>query len=110
MIEIIIFILPTFISMIIHDCLNKNDKNLYSIIKTFGGYCCLNNIVAMIGLLIYKGINFSIVQSLEVFSFVFRYFILSIFIATMSPIATEFIKKNVSIKIVFKEFRNEKEN
>lgn len=110
MIELVIFILPTFISMVMNDYLNKNEKTIYDIIKTFGEYCCLNNMIAMAGVFIYKGGNVNINQNLEMFGFVFEYFVLAIIIATILPIIIEFIKKNVSINIVFKEIENEKDN
>ncbi len=110
MIELIIFILPTFISIIMHDYFNKNEKTIYGIFKTFGAYCCLNNLIMMIVLFLYKSEDFIFNVQLEISGFIFKYFTLSSIIALLLPIAVEFIKKNVNLKIVFKEVKNEKED
>ena len=111
MIEIILFILPTFFALIIHDKLNHNEKNLYSIVKTFGGYCCLINLLLMCILFLYRTQDFEIQANMKMFDFTFKYFVLASVVATVLPIILEFIKRNVSLQIVFKEKENEnKEN
>ena len=110
MIELIIFVLPTFFSLIMNDYFNKNQKTLYGIIKTFGAYCCLNNLIIMIVLFLYKTEDFYIKESIKLFDFIFNYFTLSSIVDISLPILVEFIKKNVNFKIVFKEVKNEKEN
>lgn len=106
--EFIIFILPIFIAIIVHDYLNNKEKNIYSIIKTFGGYCCLNNLICMSVLFLYQKDEINLNEQINRFNFVFKYFVLACITATILPIVIEFIKKNVSIKFIFKEVKNEK--
>lgn len=110
MIEFIMFILPTIIAIIIHDNINDREKNIYSILKNVGGYCCLNNLIIMAILFLYQNDEIYLNEHIHRFNFVFKYFVLSCVVATILPIVIEFIKKNVSIKIVFKEVKNEESN
>lgn len=105
--EFIIYILPTFIAIIMHDYLNNKEKSIYSIIKTFAGYCCLNNLICMSVLFLYQREQIYLNEQIDRFDFVFKYFLIACGIATILPIVIEFIKKNVSIKFVFKEVKNE---
>lgn len=110
MIEFIIFILPTFIAIIMHDYLKGKEKSIYEIIKTAGGYCCLNNLICMGILFLYQKNEIYLNEHMHRFNFVFKYFVLACIIGTLLPIVIEFIKKNVSIKFIFKEVKNEENN
>ena len=72
MIEIIMFVLPTIISLIMHDALKNRSKDIYSIIKTFGGYCLLNNLLVMSVLYLYKNGEIYINENIQRFDFVFN--------------------------------------
>ena len=110
MIEIIIFVLPTIISLIIHDALKNRENDVYSIIKAFGGYCLLDNLLVMAVLYLYKNGEFYLSENIQRFDFVFKYFVLASVIATVLPVLVEFIKRNVTIKFIFKEVKNEENN
>jgi len=110
MIEILIFILPTFFALVVNDKINTKEKNLYDIIKNFGGYCCLINLVMMIILFIYIPNDFDITEHIKRLNFIFKYFLLATILAVILPITVEFIKKNVNINLIFKEVKHEKGN
>lgn len=108
MLEFIIFILPTFTSLIIDDYINNKQNTLYSLVKKIGGYCCLNNLIAMAVVYLYKNGELYINENMQRFDFVFKYFTLACAISMLLPIVIKFIIKNVELKFIFKEVKDEK--
>ena len=102
MLEFISFILPSFISISIDN--NQKDK-VIGVIKKFGLYCSINNLITL-AIIIIKHSSMILGFDYITINFCFKYILLQTIIAILTPYIISIIKQNIKINVEVK--RNEK--
>ena len=104
MLEFICYFTPSFISLVIHKKLTKNDK-IENIVLYYGVYLAINNFMT----LILKNINHlseKITFEMINVTYCYKYLLVAIIISIVSPYILYMISKNINIGI--KAVKNEK--
>ncbi len=104
MLEFICYFMPAFISINIHNNIEKNTK-LEKTIFYYGIYVVLNNLFSLFILQI-KNINKPFEFSMINVNYCFKYLLISTIISIIMPYLVRIIIKNIEIKVEVKE--NEK--
>lgn len=112
-IDILLFMFPAGLSLKIKEDYFGEEKQIKNIILTYVKYDLIINLL-MFTILYFnsKGEFINILYSLESISFIFKYLLLSFFLAIVVPIGDEYIKKYIQVNFKFKvrEKKNVKKN
>ena len=104
MLEFICYFTPSFISLVIHNKLTKNDK-IENMVSYYGVYLAINNFIS----LVLKNINhLSEKLGFEMINvtYCYKYLLVAIAVSIVTPYILYMISKNIEVGI--KAVKNEK--
>ena len=104
MLEFICYFTPSFISLVIHKRLTKNDK-LDNLVLYYGVYLALNNFITLI-LKNIKHLSERIGFEMVNVTYCYKYLLVAIAVATVMPYILYMLSKNIEVGI--KAVKNEK--
>lgn len=104
MINLILFLFPAGLSLKIKDDLFKEKLSIKDYILTYVKYALFINLIVFTVLYFYSiGTVASISYALDNIDFIFKYLIIAVVLSIIIPFVDEYIKKNVSLKVNFKQ-------
>ncbi len=104
MINLILFLFPAGFAVKIKDDLFKEKLNIKDYVLMYFKYALVINFVAFTVLYFYTlGTTSSISYALDNISFIFKYLALATILSIIIPFVDEYIKKNVQLKVNFKQ-------
>lgn len=114
MVALLLFLFPAGISLKIKDDYFKEDLKNKDYVFLYMKYTSLISTLMFIVLFLYsRGVDVSMAASFDDLGFVFKYLLLSTIVAVIVPVADEYIRKCINLKINIKnvdEVKNAKKN
>lgn len=107
MIELLVFLSPACISMLIHNWMMNKEYNSKEYFTIYGGYVFIINFISFLILFLTKEDYFSLSENFNKASFIFKMLIIDFASAIIFPFIICIINKNCTLEAGFERDKNE---